>query len=126
MKLPYTVGVFHLNRLNVTVQLVVGYDSYCWSRPNDADLPLIKIGADHDRWWKILDCIHHEAEEFCMIMNGLAFTPAYVDAINSTTYVFHFNHGEFIKTREEVSYFLSKVLPKLEKAWNKYKKETKA
>lgn len=125
MKLPYTVGIFQLNRLNVKLQLVSGFNSGFTSRPNDKDCPMLQIGADHNAWWKILDCLHHEAEEFCMNINGFAFCPTNVDAHNSTTFSFHFTHGQFIQVHEEVSYFMATALPALAKAWNKYRREQK-
>jgi hypothetical protein len=122
MKLPYNVGVFQLNRLNVKLQLVSGFDSSFTSRPNDNSIPLLQIGADFDSWWKILDALHHEAEEFCMIINGLTYCPVSVDARNSTIFCFYFTHGQFTQVHEEVSYFLAKALPSLQVAWERYKK----
>lgn len=121
--LPFDLGIYELCRLNVKVQLTQGWDGSFTSRPNAKDISLLTIGLDAEPWWKIINVAHHEAEEFCMIMFGYAFLPTSICCANSTTYVFHFDHGGLIRVHEEVSYFLSKVLPDLASVYNAYQKD---
>lgn len=125
IKLPYLVGTYQLCRLNVDLRLVEGYCSGFNSRPTDIDVPCLDIGARQDQWWRIFDCVMHEAIEFALVQFGYAYIPTSVSCLNSTTYVFHLDHGELVRVLEDASYFAAKAMPDVAKAWNSLRMQDK-
>jgi hypothetical protein len=124
MKALY-VGTYPLCAINTDVYIVDDWSSSFNAAPDPKSRPVMSIGGRQKEWWKILDSAIHEAYEMALVLFGHAYTPARVSVNNSTTYVFQFDHGEFVSVTEEVSYFLAKVLPDLAKAWVQFKKGAK-
>ena len=116
------VGTYRLGLINVDLYLIPGYSSSL-TYNQDKKKPRLEIGAAHEQWWKILCELLHEAEEFILILYNYTFTPVFVDAQNSTTYIFNLTHGDLIKVNEEVAYFIAKAQNDLCKAWKKYQKK---
>jgi len=123
MKLPYKVGTYSFCRIATEIYLISDYSSGFDSQPSKGKHPRINIGVEQTEWWHIVDALLHEAMEQAMITFGYAYTGTTICARNSTTYHFIFNHGDFIKCHEEVSYLLTKALPDLAKAWKQHKKK---
>lgn len=122
MKLPYNIGVFQLCSVNVDVHLIDGTGGTGNPRPTKTARPKLMIGIDQE-WWKVFTTVMHEAEEFCLLQFGYSFVPTSTFIHDSTTYIYHFDHGEFCRVNEEVGYFMVHAIPKIQKLHTQYNRE---
>lgn len=122
MRLPYKIGIFSLGNINVDVYLERGHGGAWLSRPSNTARPKLLIGVDQ-AWWRIITVAMHEAEEFCYNQFGYSFVPTAIDIHDSTTYVFHFDHGGLCKVNEAVGYFWSQIEVTLKQLHKQYQKE---
>jgi len=100
-----------------------GYFYFC---PEPSALPRIKIGLDHDEWWRCLAVAMHEAQEAVAAMINLRYRSADNDYSGENgLYTFHMDHGQFAEMNAQAAEFLAIVVPKLAAAWDRLHSRSK-
>lgn len=117
------VGNYPLGPLNVQLVLREGTGGEFWTNPDEAGVPLIKVGADHEGGWtRVVEITLHEALELVMTLRGhrLIREPDY--AHDSAGFLFVMDHSQFSEVTAQTGMFLGAALPDLNRAYKKWRK----
>lgn len=115
------IGVYGLGYERVRLYLRPGTGANTYFLPEDKGITIMEIGADEDKFRKIVTSILHEAQEMAMCRLGLAYYPS--GSLNNSTAncSFMMNHEQFDECCARAGDLLSSALPDLSKAWKEWK-----
>lgn len=119
------IGIYEIGYERVRLYLRSGSGADFYFTPDDKGIPIVKIGADQDKWRKIVGSALHEAQEFAMSRLGYAYYQAQTLNSSGADYVFMLTHEQFNECCERAAEFLATALPDLEKAWKKWTADKK-
>lgn len=117
------VGVYQLGSENV--RLIMAHDKNggrFWACPDHEKAATIEVSAGQDNWWQVVAVLMHEANELAYYRAGLRFskTPDYAN--DNGSYLFVMDHTDFSEANARAAHFLTKALPNLATAWNRWKR----
>ncbi len=117
------LGIHEIGFERVRLYLRPGSGANTRFMPDDKGIAIIEIGADQQKFRKMVASLLHEAQEIPMNRLSLAFYPS--GSLNSSTAncSFIMNHEQFDECCERAADLIVTALPKLEKAWKKWMAE---
>lgn len=93
-------------------------DGYFFCRPDDKSPGRIKVGIGSKHWDEIVSVLLHETFEMLCAKLRLRFEPSGVHG-DHASYLFSFNHCQFVDICQSQAQFVTVALPKLALAWQK-------
>jgi hypothetical protein len=81
--------------------------------------PRIKVGLDVDEWYRCLATLMHEAMEAVTANLEYRFRPSCDLALDNGSYMFVMTHTQFSEVVACAADFMSVVVPKLAKVWER-------
>ena len=119
------IGTYDIGYERIRLYLSSGTGAATSFLPDDKGLTEIAVGADHEKWRKVVGALLHEAQEMAMCRLGFAFYPH--GSLNNGTAncVFMLNHEQFDECCMRASELLSASMYDLRKAWDKWHADKK-
>ena len=119
------IGTYELGWQNVQLVLRSGTGGNFYMLPGDIKEPRIKVGADYDKFWQVIACLLHEAEELAMAIRMCRYTPEDDVMGDIHAYTFFMTHSQFHDVQAATGYYLVSCWDDLKKEWEEWKKATK-
>ena len=121
------VGVYEAGweQIELVLREGTGGEFYFIPEVGKNKVPRIKIGADHDEWYRILEVCLHEIDEYVMSSMGLRYKSSNNVSNNHDDYIFQMTHTQFAEKSSRVAEFICNSTYDLNKAWKKWKKSKK-
>lgn len=116
------VGVYPCGPEYVQLVLREGDGGEFWTMPEKGHICRIKVGADYDQWWRIVDVLMHEAMELAMMRICCRYEPAPDHSRDCGSYSFVMTHAQFSNANARAAMFVAAALPDLAKAWKKWRR----
>jgi hypothetical protein len=118
------IGFYRIGYVDIEIILREGIGGEYYLSPGIkcGNVPRIRIGADYENWYEIVNVLLHEITEY--LYDRIQCRYCAVDNLSDSheQYLFVFNHAQFSDCQFKIANFLSFVLPDLEKIWNKWGK----
>jgi hypothetical protein len=119
------VGIYSAGSFQVELLLREGFGGNGDLAYEYGKIPIIQIGADHEKWVEIISILLHEIGELIRLMNGSRFTPDNNYSINLSACWFMYDHQQFTDYCSREAIFLAEALSDLADAWKLWKKNEK-
>jgi len=115
------VGTYELCFEHVRLYLQPGTGANTDLLPPDKGVATVKIGADAEKWSRVVSALLHEAMEIPITRLGYSYCTT--QSMNSSTANLRFmmEHEQFDECCHRAADFLTPALPDLAKAWKKWK-----
>ncbi len=120
------VGSYEMGWGCVQIVLREGTGGEFFVIPEKGKISRIKIGADYDGWWEVVNVLLHEAYELEIDNRKLRFRATQNRANDHADYLFVLTHNQFTDATAYVSEMVAACLPDLAMAWKKWRKTRKA
>ena len=119
------VGTYDIGYEQCQLVIREGTGAEFYFLPEKGSVPRIKIGADQDKFDKVIKSLLHEAFEFSYCRMHGRFLPSEDMSNNHARYMFCFDHNQFSESCAVVAEFITAAIPDLKTAWEKWKKGPK-
>jgi len=115
------VGIYDIGYERVRLYLTKGSGAGTSFLPDDKGITLMEIGADQDKYRKVVASLLHEAQEMSMCRLGLSFYP--YGSLNGSTAncTFVMNHEQFDECCGRSGELIVAIGADLYHAWKKWK-----
>jgi hypothetical protein len=117
------IGTFEFGYDRAVLILREGFGGNGTFVPDGGGVMCLKIGADHERWQDIVECLLHEVEEMILSKMDCSYIPGNYIGKSSSSYHFAMSHQQFTEVCARTAEFITPALPKLSAAWKKWKKK---
>ena len=119
------VGTYELCFEHVRLYLQPGSGANTDMLPSDKGVTTIKLGADVDKWRRVVATALHEAQEISMTRLGYSYFPSQSMNGSTANCCFILNHEQFTECCERSAEFIASALPALATAWKKWKAKSR-
>jgi len=119
------IGTYYCGSTQIQVVLREGTGGEFYNTPEKGLCPRIKIGADYNNWWELVNVALHEIMEYFLNSNNHRYYPDNDVGRDLSSFVFFLNHPQFSDIIAKSAEFLSDCLPVLEKEWKLWKRNKK-
>jgi len=109
-----TVGTYKMGYEKIELVIREGLGGEFYFLPGDINYPRIKIGADQDDFWRIIDVLIHELSEFASARLGCRYNPE--DTVGKDHHAY-----TFIMSNAMIADFICRAWSDIEKAWKLWK-----
>lgn len=118
------VGVYECGYEQLQLVLREGTGGEFYTVPEKGSLPRIKVGAqDPNQWRHVVATLLHEVFEWTMFRGGVRYNPDNrVSPLSQADYLFVMTHEQFQDCCAKSAEFMTKALPDLAKAYDKWHK----
>ena len=89
------VGTYYSGHEQVELVLREGVGGEFYFCPEKHHVPRVKVGADYEEWWELVNAVMHEIMEFNLVRLGGRFSQTEYVAKDLGSLTFMFGHGEF-------------------------------
>jgi len=114
------VGTYELCFEHIRLYLQSGSGANTDLLPSDKGVSIVKIGADVEKWSRVLSALIHEAQEISMTRLGYSYYPAQSMSNSTANFRFMMDHEQFDECCHRTADFLTPALPDLARAWKKW------
>ena len=115
------VGIHDIGYERVRLYLVPGTGAATFFLPDDKGITIMHVGADQEKFRKVIHSLLHEAQEMAMCRLGLAHYPAGALNAGTANCSFVLTHEQFDECCGRAADLLDTALPALQRAWRKWK-----
>lgn len=115
-----TVGTYEIGYGYAELVLIEGTGGEFYLMPGDIKHPRIKIGAECDRWWKIVEVVLHEAVELAAANIRVRYYPQDDVGRDQHAYVFVLTHSQFSECIAHGADYLCNCWDDLKREWERW------
>lgn|SRR5574340_828764 len=119
------LGIHELGYERVRLYLRGGSGASTEFMPEDKGLPCMEIGADYDKFRKVVASLIHEAQETAMCRLGLSFFPAASLNTSTANCIFSMNHEQFDECCDRAADLVTTAMPVLKREWKAWQLRAK-
>ena len=117
------VGTYEIGYEKVELVLREGKGGEFYLLPGDINCPRIKVGADQEEFWMLVDVLFHEVSEFAAARLGCRYEPEDQVGRDIHAYTFILTHIQFSNMNAMTAGFICRAWNDLTKAWEEWNKE---
>jgi hypothetical protein len=118
-----TVGTYSDGIDQYLLVICEGDDAAGFSRAENCNTGLIKIGADLSYDYELYDSLLHEIQELIYHTKGLRVRPTNLQVTWGGRLYFVFDHADYCEICARVGKFMVDAWPDLLKAWKQWRKK---
>jgi len=125
MKPQIYVGTYRLCSSNVDLYALTHENNgYFYGAPDDNSLPRIKVGISSIHWDQVVNILLHESFEMALDNIRVRYEKS-GSCGDMASYLFCFDHCQFVEACESVSRFITPALPELASVYKKAHRKRK-